>query len=347
MGGKAHDAARYAQNFRTPGADPRQWISYATVDADTKDAKSIQFADDGGNPSPYGPMVSVTLQPSGISVPCRVGHQVAGDGEGEWYPYAAGDEVLVAVPEGNERAGCVIICRLNQEIDGWPTVVAGQDPTKNTFGFRRMRTPFIIETAASYLIRSAKTGSQIGIDANGNLIMNDGDKGTLLIGPEVIGMASGDELAWVHVFPPTHEVYLGADTTTFLLSPKESKFISQAGISFSTAGGMSNGSGVTAEQVVAFIINVIAALGAISAFNPLSPLVAPTPAIIAPVVAAALAALGGSTPASAVPGGSFPPPYFGAVFGPGGALAAALSNPLASVDVTGQIPGFGRSGFKL
>lgn len=347
MGGKANDQRRYAEGMKFPGIDPRQWISYATVDADTKDAKAIQFVDDDGNPSPYGPMISVTLQPSGVAVPCRVGHQVAGNGEGEWFPYSAGDEVLVAIPEGNERAGAVIIARLNQEIDAWPTVVAGQDPTKNTFGFRRMRVPYIVETAASYLIRSAKTGSQIGIDANGNLIMNDGDKGTLLIGPEVIGMAAGDEKAWVHVFPPTHEVYLGADTTSFLLSPSASKFISQGTLAISTSGGMANGSAVTAEQVVAFVINVVTQLAVVGAFNPLILPPPPSASLISPIIAAALIAMAGVVPTDAVPGGVFASPYFGAVFGPSGALAAAMSNLLASVDVTGQVPGFGRAGFKL
>src|SRR5579859_785093 len=119
------DHAQYANAFRRPGMDTRQWVSYGTVDADTSDAKAIQFKDDDGNPSPYGPLVSVTLQPSGVSLPCRVLGQVAGNGEADYFPFLAGDEVLVLLPEGDERAGAVIVGRLNQEIDAWPLIVAG------------------------------------------------------------------------------------------------------------------------------------------------------------------------------------------------------------------------------
>ena len=51
---------------------PQQWISYATVDPDSPDAPSVRFADEAGNPLPYGPMVNVTLQPSGVSLSARV-----------------------------------------------------------------------------------------------------------------------------------------------------------------------------------------------------------------------------------------------------------------------------------
>lgn len=336
---RAFDQVSFAQAFSCPGIDPRQWVSYGTVDRETPEAPSVVFKDAEGQPSPYGPLVNVTLQPSGVSLPCRVGSFVAGNGEGEWFPFMEGDEVVVLLPEGSERAGAMIIARMNQELDAWPTVVAGQDPTKNTFGFRRMKTPYVVETAASYLIRSAVTGSQIGIDPTGNVIINDGDKGTLLIGPEVIGMASGDENAWVHVLPPSKEVYLGADTATFLLNATESKFISEGIISFATAGGAAIGNGVSAQQVVALLINLLLSLNATGNFL--------IPAVPDVVMNAALAAMAGSTPAAApsVPGGNFA--AFATVLGPVGSLVAAMSNPLAPIDPTGFVPGFGKAGFKL
>lgn len=327
---------------------PEQWISYATVDPETADAPSVRFKDEAGNPLPYGPMVNVTLQPSGVSVPARCGFQVAGQQEGEWYPFVAGDELLVALPEGNERAGAVIISRLNQEIDRWPAIVAGQDSTKNTFGFRRMRTPFVVETAAAYLIRSAVTGSQIGIDSQGQVVINDGEQGTLAIGAEALGLTSGDGATFVNVFPPSKEVFLGADTATFLLSASASKFISQGSISFATQGGIPNQTAVTLEQVVALIINVLTAFGP-TAF-PVGVLAAPTAAIIGPIMTAAIAALGTpAIPADAVPGGVFA--TYPTVFGPTGAIALMLQNPIANavaaIDVTGFVPGLGRPGFKL
>jgi hypothetical protein len=338
------DRTQFAKAFSTPG---QTWVSYGVVDADTKDSPAVIFKDENDKPLPYGPMVSVTLQPTGVSVTCRVAMQVAGVGEGEWYPFVGGDEVLVVIPEGNERAGAVIIGRMNQEIDTWPTVVAGQDPTKNKFGFRRMRAPYILESVGGFLIRSATTGAQIGIDSLGQIIINDGDKGSMVLGTEALSLTSGDGESFITVLPPTQEVFMGAGQATFLLAEAGSKFISTGGISFATAGTGAAGMGVTAEQVVAFVINVITALGAASAFNPASPLVAPTALIIGPIVAAALTAMAAPSPqANSTPGGDFSL-YLGTVYGPTGALAAAAANPAAPIDPTGTVLGFGRAGFRL
>ncbi len=342
------------ENFRKSIKEPRQqWVSYGTVDKGSDAAPSVVLDGEGEN-LPYGPMVSVTLQPSGIAVHCRIASQVAGDGEAEYYPFVEGDEVVVLIPEGHERAGALVIGRMNQSLDGWPATVAGQDATKNKFGFRRMRTPFIVETAAAYLIRSALTGSQIGIDALGQVIVNDGEKGSMVIGPEAIGFSSGDGSTFVTLFPATKEVFIGGDTASLLIAAKESKFISQGKISFSTAGGLPNGSAVTAEQVVALLINVFAYLGKLGSFasGPLSPASFVTPpqavaamiAMFQPILAAM------ATPAPFVdgtaPAGNFLQ-FFGTIFGPAGGVALASANPIAAVDITGTTPGYGRSGFKL
>jgi len=351
------DHSLFSENFKQPGSDPRQWVSYGTVDADTPDSPSVQFSDDAGNPLPTGPLVSVTLQPSGISVVCRVGGEAAGNGEAEWMPFVAGDEVLVAIPEGHERSGPVILRRMNNAADAFPTAVAGMDPTKNTFAFRRLRVPYVIETGESYLIRSAKTGAQIGIDPTGNLILNDGDAGNMLMGPEAQGFTSGDGQTFMQLFPPSQEVYLGGGTATLLINPTESKFISQGAISFATSGGSPLGHAVSAEQVVAILINVLASLANQGAFTagPLGPtyLAAPPSSCqnaIALVLGPALLALGAVAPVGPAPGGEFlefsaatAPPLFGLA----GALTVALSNPLVPVDPTGSILGFGKPGFKL
>ncbi len=341
---RSFDHASLRQAFAPP---PQQWVSYATVDADTKEAPSCIFEDEDGNPLPYGPMVRVTLQPSGVAMAVRVGMGVAGEGEGDWYPYAGGDEVLVVLPEGNQRGGACIIARMNQEIDTWPTVVAGQKSTENKLGFRRMRAPFILETANAYLIRSATTGSQIGIDAQGQVILNDGDKDSMVLGPEALGFTSGDGESFMTVLPQTKQVFLGGGAATFLLDAAGTKFISEGGIDFATNGGAANGHGVTAEQVVAFVANVVTQLAVFGAFNPLILPPPPSAALIAPIFAAALAAMATPVPTDAIPGGMFGPPWFGTVFGPAGAITAAMSNPLAPIDPTGTIPGFGRGGFRL
>jgi hypothetical protein len=345
------DAATARRGLKGPDY---QWLTYGTVDKGNEGARSVQLEGKDGAALPYGPMVNVTLQPSGISVSCRVLTGVSGDGEAEYYPFVDGDEVLVGLPEGHERAGAVILGRLNQELDAWPGVVAGQDATKNTFGFRRMRTPFVVETAASYLIRSALTGSQIGIDSLGHVIMNDGERGNLVIGAEAIGFTSGDGDTFMQMFPPSKEINLGAGGATFLLSEDESKFLSQGAISFATNGGMANGTGVTAEQVVALIINVLASLATNSSFTA-GPLASgaysaalPGSAVsaIMTIMTPVLTAMASPTPFAGPPGGNFAP-FFGTVFGPAGLITAAESNPLAAVDVTGTTIGYGRSGFRL
>src|ERR1019366_2087115 len=140
-GTMSHYDAGLAREAVAGPIDTRQWVSYGTVSPETPDAKSTTFTKE------YGPLVNVKLHPTGIPVVCRVAHEVAGNGEGEWFPFIEGDEVIVLIPEGDETAGCVIMGRLNQEIDFWPTIVAGQDPRLNNFAFRRMRTPYIFETA--------------------------------------------------------------------------------------------------------------------------------------------------------------------------------------------------------
>ena len=103
-----HNIATHAQAYAAPGMDTRQWVSFGTVNLETPNQKSVAFTKE------YGPLVNVTLRPSAIPVVCRVSHEVAGAGEGEWFPFVGGNEVMVAIPEGDESAGCVIFGRLNQ-----------------------------------------------------------------------------------------------------------------------------------------------------------------------------------------------------------------------------------------
>jgi hypothetical protein len=330
-------------------------VSYGAVDGDEDGNAKIHLKDDDGNPPPYGPLVEVTLQPSSVSIPCRLAHDVAGNGEADFYPFVAGDEVIVAIMQGMESAGGVILGRLNQEIDAWPTVVAGQDATKNNFGFRRMRAPYMIETSAAYVIRSATTGSQIGIDDKGQVIINDGDKGNLVIGAEGIGFASGDGSCLVQIYPADKEALIVADTASLNVAAKETKFISQGAISFATNGAMPNQTAVTAEQVVALFINVLAFLASQGSFaaGALSPSNYPTispqacQTQLALVMQSALAALATPTPVGPAPVGEFLEFQGLGVFGQAGAITAAMSNPLAPVDVTGSVFGFGRPGFRL
>lgn len=184
------DARTAAEAFRDRGTPARQWISYGVVSAvdDDQPENVVTFETEEG-----APLVSVLLEPSKIPVVCRVGSMAAGNGEGEWSPFVQGDEVLVAIPEADERAGCVILCRLNNAIDRFPfESVAGQDPTTNSFAFQRRRTPFLQEFAGPVFIRSALSEAFISIDQAGTLTLRDGEGSALQVSPDAMTLQSAD-----------------------------------------------------------------------------------------------------------------------------------------------------------
>jgi hypothetical protein len=183
------DVRTMAEAFGHPGIDPRQWFAYGIVDDmnDDDPEPSVVFDED------FGPLVKVTLQPTMIPAYCRVAGSIAGNGEGEYHPFVAGDEVLVLIPEGDERGDCAIIGRMNNSIDKFPMdSVGGQDPTTNTFGFKRARTPVVHEYAGPYTLRSALTGALLGFDEAGALTMRDGEGTGFQISADRVGIVSGD-----------------------------------------------------------------------------------------------------------------------------------------------------------
>jgi hypothetical protein len=320
------DHSTLGEAFSRPGMDTRQWISYGIVNDEVADGPhSTHFDDEDGAPLGVGPIIAVTLQPSNIVVACRVASGVAGNGEAEWFPFQAKDEVLVAIPEGDERAGCVIIGRLPNSFDVWPRTVAGQDATQGTFGFRRMRTPFIVETAASYLVRSATTGAQFGIDQTGQFILNDGDGSRFFFGADALGLSSADGTTSIQVLVADKQIAMTAGaSTSLLLGADVSQFLSTGILLLGTSGAQPNGHAVTVEQMIVF---VDALLKALCVAQP----AAWVGATLAPLIPAALNA---AIPVGAV--GSIAP-YLAA-------LTAAISIP---PDPTGQIPGLGRAGLLL
>lgn len=334
------DHTTIAESMQVPGIDPRLWISYGLV-ADEKDGqKSVLFDDADGNPLPF-PIVMVTLQPSGTTVPCRVASDVAGDGEGAWYPFIAGDEVLVAIPQGNEREGCAIIGRFNQRKDSWPRRVAGQDPTGNTFAFKRTIAPFIHETVGGYLIRSASTSAFFGIDPTGQLTFANGDSSMLHIGNDFLGLATGDNAVIVQLNPADSSLFLQADKTQLRMTSDMTSLLTPGQLALMTAGTspLALGHAMTVEQLAVVVLaTLIAYNGALATAiaavptNPLTPtaLAAVYTTLAVPATAAALAS---------------------------GILEAASTTPLAPVqaavatalalppDETGLIPGLGKAGF--
>lgn len=288
------DQATFARAFPPLAAD-KLWVSHGLVAPESDGQKSVLFDDEQGNPLPY-PVVMVILQPSGTTVPCRVASPVAGVGEGTWVPFIDGDEVLVAVAEGHERAGCVIIGRLNQRLDAWPRRVAGQDATANTFSFRRTIPPHIEETVGGYLIRSAKTGAFLGIDTAGQVTIANGDAAQLHIGADFLGLATADTTVTVQLNPSSQTLYLQGNTATITLDDKDGvTILTPKQLIVGSAGFQPTGHAVTAEQVLVLIVATLMAYSAaIGAGSPgaltgagLAALFA-TPVLTNPVLATAL-----------------------------------------------------------
>jgi hypothetical protein len=336
-----------------PGTDTRQWGSYGTVMAENGDQKSVEFTPE------YGPLVMVTLHPSNIDVRCRVASQVAGNGEGEWFPFLEGDEVWVEIPQGDENSGCLITARLNNEIDAWPRQVAGMDTTTNTFGFRRLRTPYVVETASSYLVRSASTGAFFGINQEGALTFSNSDNAFLTLNADFLGLQNGDGDVLIQIDVNAGQALMEAKGTKFIVDGSSSTFNTSGTLDLATSGGLANGHAITMEQVVVLLVNYLHFLGGPSGvsttlkgeltgvgklFDPSDPsmtmlsskMLAWLPAAAAPQPL---------TPAS--PGGSLV-----GVFGAGlivlmQAALAAGGSPASAIDVLGFFPGFGRPGLRI
>lgn len=185
---KPIDQSSFAQATRGPGQDTRTWCSYGIVKASGEESV-VDFDKEAGEV-----YIRVQLEPSKTVVRARIGSMCAGNGEGEWNPFVGGEEVLVALPQGNERAGGVIITRMNNAIDKFPMEsVAGQDPTKNNFAFSRRRTPRFEEHAGPILMRSALSGGLISMDAGGVFTVRTGDKAVFQMSPDVIALQSASD----------------------------------------------------------------------------------------------------------------------------------------------------------
>lgn len=310
------DSSTMTDLFSAPGTDTRQWLSYGIVCPDTESGRSVRFKDANGAPLPQGVLVEVKLQPSGNVVPCRVGSQAAGSGEGEYSPFGPGDEVLVALPGGSERGGCVIVCRLSNGLDTFPTAVAGMDVTNNNVTFKRLRTSFILETAASYMVRSALTGASFSIDPTGNFLANDGSGNILTLSHAVLALQDSTGAAGIQVDPENLTVGIAAEGTSFLFKDAVSTFQSTGTLGIGTSGVGPLGHAVTAEQVIAWLSGLLTVIGPM--LTP--PIITPIPTIIDPLVLAAAtaamtataatypltsAAFAGLLAGSSTPGGPF------------------------------------------
>lgn len=343
----AYDQETARRGFAGPGQDTRQWLSVGTVKLDTEEARSLRFNDAEGNPLPF-PVVDVTLQPSAIDVTCRIANDVAGDGEGDWHPIVGGDEVLVAIPEGDESGWPIVVKRLSNAIDAWPRTVAGMDATKNTFAFRRVRTPYVFETAHAYLVRNAATGSQIALDEKGQFLVNDGDGARIFLGADAVGFSSADGDTTVQVQVASNQLLLqAAGTTQLTMAADGSQFLTQGTLAVATGGLGATGHAITLEQVSNLIANFVIVMNALGAwampftvsFN------AGFPGTLAAIMTTLLqGAASPATPTATTPGGALDSIGLAALI-----PATLLTQPPDLAGLTGvptpYTPGIGRQSF--
>ena len=264
MRGGEIDLASLREGMSGPGSDTRAWVSYGLVDADTAQSNSVLFNDEDGNPLPW-PTVLVTLQPSGVQVACRVGGTQSGTGEAHWRPFVPGDEVLVCIPQGDEREGCVIVCRMSQGRDAFPPMVAGNDATKNNFAFDRFIPPYILESGTAILFRIPTHGSFISMDATGNITLADGNGDHLALTSDMLSLTSSDTETIVQLNQAKKQVYLqaGAGGTNLLLdSGGASQFLTSGALKINVAGGgYPLGFACNSQQAIALIEGVLTAFG--------------------------------------------------------------------------------------
>ena len=323
------DLAALGRALSYPGIDPRIWVSYGIVDREQDDQKSTVFDDD------YGPMVWVILQPHNQRVLCRVGHQVAGNGESDWHPFMQADEVLVVVPEGDTRSYPVIVCRLNNSFDKFPKRVGVQETANNDFGFRRTRGPYVHECDSAITFRSSggpgKPSATFGIDALGNVTIVNGNMDVIQLGALGPVMKTGDGLMQVALDDTKKEATVVAGSAMLTLSDTAASEIFCQALKLSACGNMASEHLVTLEQVVNILASLLTNLttGAGMGF-----LVGP-PGTGFPTRVAALAAISGALNAIAVL------PITPALPG----ITAALQIPKPLATSAGQpMPGVGCAG---
>lgn len=284
------DNRTLGEGFSFPGIDPREWVSFGVVDGGDEESPVVFDEEDG---QPY---VLVTLEPSKRPAMCRVGMEVTGNGEGEWTPFLNGDEVLVVMPEGRED-NAVIVKRLANKLDAFPmSSVAGQDPTTNSFGFRRRRTPFIEEYSGPVFFRSASTGAFFSIDSAGTVTIKDGENAALQLGPDAFQYSGPSS----PTSPPEFLLQFALTQRQFLVQCADAFFCISASdgtpevntitvpgsFQVATSGNAAGEHVVTTEALMNILANYTVALSVLTAgFT-----TPPTPSTADPLLAAIVAA---------------------------------------------------------
>lgn len=288
------DALDLGAGLARPGLDTRMWITPGTVMVGTDTEHPVRFKDDAGDPLPHGVLVDVKLHPSGLEVPCRVLMQTSGAGTGSYHPFVDGDEVLVAVPSGDERGGCVILGRLSNSLDVFPTEVAGLDVTQNTVAFHRCVEPFLIESATAIVLRQATAGAALSIDPTGQVFLSSGDGAMIAMAHDACSFQLKDLTAGFQLDPSKSQATVLAGGSALVVDDAVSEFQSAGFLKVSTGGNGAAEHVTTAEALFNFVDLFLKAAAAAASAPPA--LVAFFAAFSSPGPLAALITAASSTP---------------------------------------------------
>jgi hypothetical protein len=249
------------ETIRELAGEAPRFLSFGTVE----DEDPVEFDPE------RGPLVNVALQPSRVTVRCRVGQSHAGAGEGEGSPFVAGDEVLVAMPSG-PRGDCAVLCRLSNKADAHPTTVAGQDSSKNRLSYRRRRCAHFEEYEGAYAVFSQPSGAFLSLSAEGNVTLRaardrgDGERetvGALQINEDMLGYQDKDGAHLLQLDRSAKRFTLRvSDSLLTVASGGPSALLTTGALSISTVGNAAHEHAVSTEAVANIVTNVLMALGA-------------------------------------------------------------------------------------
>ena len=185
------DVGKLSAAVARPGIDPRRWITFARV------------LDIGFDPD-HGLFADVEAMPSRDQLTCLIGSGYAGDDYGEFNAPAIGSVVVVAIPDGDESAGPVIICQLwnganakpPQELASSSPVPAEAtgDPTRRVQDGRTMR---IIAKAGANIRLEVEGSGKVQVAATGDATIEvTGEKAIIVNSPDVrLGTTAGSQVA--------------------------------------------------------------------------------------------------------------------------------------------------------
>jgi hypothetical protein len=165
--------------------------------------------------------------------------------------------VLVLVPGGDEKNGGVIVGRLNQTLDVFPTTVAGQDVTKNNVAFKRMVAPYALESGTAIILRVAATGAALTLDPTGNTYLSSGSGAALYMRSDAVSLQLKDSTAAFQLDPSddSAKIVAGGGNTVFHADGSQDSYQTAGSLSVSTGGNAGVNHVITAEAV----LNVLAA----------------------------------------------------------------------------------------